>query len=107
MEEASALSHPPDPRCMDVLRTYRDHPLDDGDAVLVIDDEVCLELGDRAELRSRGTLVLLSAASRVQVAIARSSGVLHDSDYALWRDLHADLRDTGVLLLPVRALPAA
>ncbi|MCW2681539.1 MAG: hypothetical protein JWM62_2940 [Frankiales bacterium] len=96
-----------DDRLAEVLRIYADHPLDEGDAVLLIDDEVCLEIGDLAELRSRSTQVLLTAAARVQVAIARRSGVLRDSDYQLWRDLHADLRDSDVQLLPVRALPAA
>lgn len=90
-----------------VLRLYADHPLDDGDAVLVVDDEVCLELTDLAELRSLSTQALLAGASRVQVAVARRRGVLHDSDYAAWRALHADLRDRDVQLLPVRALPAA
>lgn len=99
--------HPDADRLAEVLRIYADHPLDDGDAVLVIDDQVCLEIGDLAELRSRSTQVLLSTAARVQVAIARTGGVLHDSDFQLWRDLHADLRHTDVQLLPVRALPAA
>ena len=99
-------------RLAEVLRIYADHPLDDGDAVLVIDDEVCLEIEDLADewdevLRSTTTQVLLSTASRVQVAIARRSSVLQARDYQLWRDLHADLRDSDVQLLPVRALPAA
>ena len=103
---------PDDPRLAEVLRIYADHPLDDGDAVLLIDDEVCLEIEDLADewddvLRRSTTQVLLSTASRVQVAIARTRSVLLDSDYALWRDLHADLRGSSVQLLPVRALPAA
>ena len=101
------MTHTPDSKLAEVLRIYADHPLDDGDAVLVIDDEVCLEMGDRADLRSSSTRVLMSAADRVQVAIARPAGVLLASDYQLWRELHADLRDSPVQLLPVRALPAA
>lgn len=96
----------------EVLRIYADHPLDDGDAVLLIDDEVCLEIEHLADewdavLRSKTAQVLLATADRVQVAIARPAGVLLPSDYQLWRDLHADLRDSAVELLPVRALPAA
>jgi hypothetical protein len=103
---------PDDDRLAEVLRIYADHPLEDGDAVLLIDDEVCLEIADLADdwddvVRRSTTQVLLSTASRVQVAIARTSGVLRDSDYQLWRDLHADLRERDVQLLPVRALPAA
>lgn len=95
-----------------VLQIYADHPLDDGDAVLLIDGEVCLEIERLADewdevLRSTTAQVLLSTADRVQVAIARPSAVLLASDYQLWRDLHADLRDSAVELLPVRALPAA
>ena len=102
---------PPD-RLAEVLRIYADHPLDDGDAVLLIDDEVCLEIEDLADewdavRRSSTTGILLSTARCVQVAIARPRAVLLDRDYQLWRDLHADLRDSDVQLLPVRALPAA
>ena len=102
----------PDDHLADVLRIYADHPLDDGDALLLIDDQVCLEVTGLAEewddlLRSRTAQVLLSTAERVQVAIARRGGVLRDSDYQLWRELHADLRESTVQLLPVRALPAA
>jgi len=101
-----------DDKLSDVLRIYAEHPLDDGDAVLLIDGEVCLEIEQLADewddvLRSRTTEVLLSTADRVQVAIARAGGVLLDSDYQLWRDLHADLRGSAIQLLPVRALPAA
>jgi hypothetical protein len=87
----------PDDRLADVLRVYAEHPLDEGDAVLLIDDEVCLELEGLADewdqvLRSTSAQILLSTADRVLVAIARPSGVLLDSP---------------VQLLPVRALPAA
>ncbi len=58
-------------------------------------------------LRSESARVLLSAADRVQLAIARPAAALLPSDDQWWRDLHADLRDSAVELLPVRALPAA
>lgn len=95
-----------------VLRIYADHPLDDGDAVLLLDDEVCVEIEGLAlewdpELRRNTASVLRKTAVRALVLIARRGGVLRDSDYQLWRDLHADLRDSDVQLLPVRALPAA
>lgn len=101
-----------DPRLAEVLRLYAEHPLDDGDGVLLVDDEVCLEIAGLADqwdevLRSRTAQLLLSTADRVVVAVARTGGVLRDRDYQLWRELHADLRDSRVQLLPVRALPAA
>jgi hypothetical protein len=102
-----------DRRLADVLRTYAEHPLQDGDAVLLLDDTVCLELTgladrwDDDEVRSTTASVVRRTTSRVAVAIARRGGELRPGDYGLWRDLHADLRDTPVELLPVRSLPAA
>ena len=98
-------------RLATVLRLYADDPLDDGDAVLLLDDAVCLEiegLADHWDEVVCGNLAstLRRTASRVVVAIARDGSELRPADFALWRDLHADLGDT-VELLPVRALPAA
>ena len=94
------------------LDVYRDHPLDDGDAVVVIDDEVCLEVQGLADhwdgvLREDTTQALLSTADRVLVAIARPRGRLQERDHQLWRDLQDALGGRGVELLPVHALPAA
>ena len=99
-------------REQDALRIYAEHPLDDGDALLLLDDTVCLELtglADRWDEVGRRNLVQIIEASarRVLVAIARDRGRLLPCDYQLWRELHQDLRDTQVELLPVRALPAA
>lgn len=101
-----------DPKLAAVLRIYADEPLEDGDAVLLVDDDVCLELAGLADhwddqtAASIGTL-LQSAASRVVVAIARRGADLTPADYALWRDVHEALRHTPVAVLPVKALPAA
>lgn len=94
------------------LHLYADEPLDDGDAVLLLDGTVCLELermADEWDDVGRRSLVsiLTTTSQRVLVAIARDGGRLLPRDYQLWRDLHADLRGTDVELLPVRALPAA
>lgn len=94
------------------LGVYRDAPLQDGDAVVLIDRQVCLELEQLAtewdDVLSRNLIkVLRGAAARVLVAVARDGEVLRPSDYQLWRDLHVGLRDAGVDLLPIRALPAA
>ncbi len=58
-------------------------------------------------LRSNTSSVLPKTAKQVLVLIARPGRVLRDSDHQLWRDLHADLRDSDVQLLPVRGLQAA
>ena len=86
--------------------------MDDGDAVLLLDDEVCLEFTGMADGwdedgRRRLVELLGATARRVLVAIARDRGRLLPGDYQLWRELHQDLRDTDVDLLPVRSLPAA
>ncbi len=102
----------PADRLEDVIRIYNDNPLDDGDAVLLLDDKVCLEIQQLAAewdevLRSNTANLLRSSATRALVLIARPGGVLRDSDYQLWRDVHADLRNCDVQLLPVRGLRAA
>jgi len=95
-----------------VLCIYEDEPLDDGDAVLLLDSKVCMEvegLADHwdAQLRTNTAGILRETARTVLVAVARRGAVLRPSDYQLWRDLHAELRDGNVALLPLRALPAA
>ena len=92
---------------------YADHPMPDGDAVLVfVDGKVCVEVERLAaewddQLRRTTGAILREHGQRVVVAIARHDQELLPSDFQLWRDLHADLRDSAVQLLPVRALPAA
>lgn len=100
------------PRGEMALRIYADEPLEDGDAVLLLDDTVCLEierLADEWDDIGRRNLadILAKTARRVLVAIARDGSELLPSDYQLWRELHQELRDSAVELLPVRALPAA
>ena len=99
-------------RLADLLNVYADHPLDDGDAVLVLDDQVCLEIEGLAQhwdpvVRRNTARIVRETSSSVLVLIARPERVLLASDYQLWRDLHGDLRDSDVQLHPVRALPAA
>jgi len=96
----------------DVLRIYADDPLDDGDALLLLDSKVCLELEGLADhwdaqLRINTVEILRKTAGTVLVAVARPYAALLPGDYQLWRDLHAGLRDGDVALLPLRALPAA
>lgn len=104
------MTHPD--RSAEALRNYCDLPLSEGDVVLLLDDRVCVEVQGLAlewddVLRRNTAAVVRSTATRVLVAIARPQALLHDSDYRLWRELHAELRDSDVQLLPVRALPAA
>ena len=96
----------------EVLRIYADDPMEDGDAVLLLDGTVCLVLAGMADEwndagRRNLVEVLVETSQRVLVAIARHRGELMPDDYRLWRELHQSLRGTDVELLPVRALPAA
>ena len=95
-----------------MLHIYADDPMDDGDAVLLLDSKVAVEmegLADHwdAQLRTNTAGILRETARTVVVAVARRDAVLRPSDYQLWRDLHDELRDGDVALLPLRALPAA
>lgn len=101
-----------DQRLAEVLRIYADDPLDDGDAVFLLDGAVCFEVAGLADhwddlLRRNTAQILREQACRAVLAIARPGADLTPSDYQVWRDLHADLRGSAVDLLPVKALPAA
>ena len=96
----------------EILAVYAEHPMRDGDVALVLDAKVCLEVEGLARewdpvLRANTAEIVRTTSQRVVVLIARRHSRLRASDYQLWRDLHADLRDSEVQLLPVRALPAA
>ena len=98
----------------DVLSIYTDDPMSDGDVALLLPDEkVCVEVEGLAShwdtvLRANTAHVLRETTrQRVLVCIARRHGELRPSDHQLWQDLHVDLRDSEVQLLPLRALPAA
>lgn len=95
------------------LQAYADDPMDDGDALLLLDDAVCVELAGLADAwdehgcQSLSTVLTGAASSSVRLAIARPGAELHAGDYRIWRDLHAALRDSDLELRPLRALPAS
>ena len=83
----------------------------DGDAVLVIDDAVCMELqglADHWDARIRRNLadILSTTCTSVVLAVARKHGDLHPQDHAMWADLREELLGSSVTLLPLRGLPA-
>lgn len=94
------------------LETYYDDPLEPGDAVLLLDSSTCLEITGLADdwcdqTRDNLVNVLATSAKRVVVAVARPGYELVPRDYQLWRDLHLGLRESGIDLPPLQALPAA
>lgn len=96
-----------------VLRIYEQDPMPDGDGLLLLDDEVCLELagmvGGVARDGSDALVGLLTeaASTSVRLLIARRGAALQPEDYRVWRELHSGLRDTGIELRTLWALPAA
>ena len=94
------------------LAIYAESPLEDGDGVLFLDGAVILELPSLAgewDAVVRGSLghTLRETASEVVLAIARRGADLLPADFRLWRELHEELRDSPVDLVPLQALPAA
>lgn len=88
-------------------------PRDDGVAVLFL-DAVCCEITGLADhwddvLCESTAQVLRETATTVAEAEAsfRRGADLRPPDYGIWRDLHTELRGSGVELLPVKGLPAA
>ena len=99
------------PALSSVLHRYEVNPLDDGDVVLFLDDKLSVEVDQLAEewdaeLCASVARTVRETARRLQVLVSRENGDLRASDYQLWRDLHAALRDSAVELAPVRPLPA-
>jgi hypothetical protein len=98
-------------RLSDALAIYTDDPLDDGDAVLLLDGKVILEVPALAtewdvELCSSLGGTLRRTANEVVLALARAGADLRPADYRLWRELHQELRGTDIDLHPLHALPA-
>ncbi len=96
----------------DVLSLYAEHPLADGDAILLLDGQVCMEVEGLADhwdeaLRLGVTEAVRATARSVTLAVARHRERLRDGDYQIWRELHAGLRDADINVAPLRALPAA
>lgn len=101
-----------DKRVSDLLEIYAELPIEDGDALLLLDSRVCVEVERMAdewddELCTQTAELLRQTASTVVLAIARRGADLTPADYRMWRELHQALRETAVDLRPVQALPAA
>ncbi|MDT7570028.1 MAG: hypothetical protein QOE05_202 [Actinomycetota bacterium] len=95
-----------------VLRIYADAPMNEGDAALLLDHKLCVEVERLAlewdtELCENTAYILREATKSVIVAIARPGARLLPQDVQLWRELHDELRGSDVDLQPLRALPAA
>jgi hypothetical protein len=98
----------------DVLAIYRDHPMSDGDVVVLVEHlKLATEIEGLADhwdpvVRTNLGFVLQEiGASEVQLGIARRDGRLRDRDHLLQLDLEQELGTAGIALHPLIALPAA
>ena len=94
------------------LEVYLQHPLDDGEAVLLLPDEaVCLELGalpDADDVPARvAELVERLHTPVVLLGVARRHRRARPADLLLWTELCAQLDPAATELLPLQVLPAA
>lgn len=95
------------------LATYRDSPLDNGDAVAFLDQELVVELeslADQWDPRLRDNLCAVlegSGTTELVLAVARPDGVLLAQDHALWGDLRERCFALGIRVQPLIGLPSA
>ena len=97
----------------DILSAYRDHPLNDGDAVVLVPEhqlatevEGLADHWDTGLCRNLAHLLHEIGAHEVEIAVARLDGLLLESDHSLLGDLVEQLAGTGVVVRPLVALPA-
>ena len=97
----------------DVIRIYSEHPLDNGDLVVVTDAPVVQELERVADqwdpvIRRNVAYVLREIGVReVQLLFVRPDAEMLPQDHAIWADLRDELEGSGITLHPPTALPAA
>jgi hypothetical protein len=97
----------------DLRKIYVDHPLDNGDAIVVTDAKVVVQfdaLGDRWDpaLRRNVAFVLKHMeVKEVLLAVARPEADLLPQDHAMWADLREELLGTSITVHPPHGLPAA
>ncbi len=98
-------------RTTGALEIYEQYPMEDGDAVILLDDTVCLELEQPGRAPDRTLLdglvhALRTSASVVVLAVARTGRRPRPADLLLWTELCAALADSGAQLRPLVLLPA-
>lgn len=97
----------------DILAIYRDHPMQDGDVVLLIEElRVATEISGLADhwdtvvCGSTARVLREIGAREVVLGIARPRSVLQPSDHRLLGDLREELAGSGVAVGDLLALPA-
>jgi hypothetical protein len=97
----------------DILAAYRDSPMDNGDATIVTDLELVIEVGGMADLwdrvagRNLCEVLRESGAQEIALAIARPESALLPQDHAMWADIREELHGSGIAIRDPIGLPAA
>ena len=97
----------------DILSAYRDHPMQDGDVVLLVEElRLATEISGLADhwdtvlCRSTARVLREIGARDVVLGIARAHCALRSSDHRLLGDLREELAGSGVVVGDLLALPA-
>lgn len=97
----------------DIVSIYRDHPMPDGDAVLLLEElhvatevEGLADHWDQTLCRNLASVLRELGAQEVQIGIARAHEVLQARDHQLLGDLREELAGSGILVRDLLALPA-
>lgn len=97
----------------DIESVYVDHPLDNGDALIITDMDFVQQvdgLADHWEPKVRQFVTdILRRIDPLEVvlAVARPDADLLPQDHAMWADLREELLGSGITVHPPKALPAA
>jgi hypothetical protein len=98
----------------DILAAYRDHPMQDGDVVLLVEElklateiEGLADHWDSVVCRSTALVLQELGAHEVVLGVARAHAVLQPRDHQLLGDLREELAGSGVVVCDLLALPAA
>jgi hypothetical protein len=97
----------------DIVSVYRDHPMHDGDVVLLIEAlHVATEIEgladhwDQVLCRNVATVLRELGAPELQIGIARAHEVLQARDHQLLGDLREELAGSGIVVRELLVLPA-
>jgi len=97
----------------DILTAYRDHPMLDGDVVLLVEElklateiEGLADHWDSVLCRNVAHVLREIGAHEVTLGLARPGAVLQPRDHQLLGDLREELAGSGVVVRDLLALPA-
>jgi hypothetical protein len=97
----------------EVLAAYRRTPMDNGDAAIVTDLDLVIEVEGMGDLWDRVAgsnicrVLRETGAQEIALAVARPESELLAQDHAMWADIREELLGAGIILRDPIGLPAA